>query len=213
MVAPAVLGRNPDSNAERLFLRVLQRRERGVFRRLSLARRYSRDSHEETAMDKISPCLWFDGEAEEAARFYTSLFPNSHIDSVERAAADTPSGPKGSVLTVTFTLAGQSFIGLNGGPDFKFNEAISMSIDCDDQAEVDRYWAELVTGGGEHSVCGWLKDRFGVSWQVIPRQLPDMLASSDRSAAERAMKAMLDMTKIDVAALREAYEGQPVGAR
>ena len=163
-------------------------------------------------MSKIAPCLWFDGQAEEAAEFYTSLFPNGRIDKVSRAAADTPSGPQGSVLTVDFTLAGQQFIGLNGGPDFTFNEAISLSIDCQDQAEVDRFWEKLVEGGGEHSVCGWLKDRYGVSWQVIPRQLPEMLNGPDPAGAARAMKAMLEMTKIDVAKIREAYEGTPVHA-
>ena len=161
-------------------------------------------------MDKISPCLWFDGQAEEAAAFYTSLFPNSRIDSVERAPGDTPSGPKGSVLTVPFTIAGRSYIALNGGPDFKFNEAISLSIDCEDQEEVDRYWDALVANGGEHSVCGWLKDRFGVSWQVIPRQLPQLLASPDRDAAERVLQAMLKMTKIEVAELERAFDSVPV---
>ena len=163
-------------------------------------------------MDKISPCLWFDGEAEEAARFYTSLFPNSHIDSVDRSPADTPSGPEGSVITVNFTLAGQSYLALNGGPDFKFNEAVSFSIDCDDQAEVDRYWDALLADGGEPSVCGWLHDRFGLSWQVIPRQLPEMLNSKDRDAARRAMQAMLKMVKIDVAELERAARGEAVGA-
>jgi predicted 3-demethylubiquinone-9 3-methyltransferase (glyoxalase superfamily) len=164
-------------------------------------------------VDKISPCLWFDGEAEEAARFYTSIFPNSNITSVDRAPGDTPSGPKNSVLTVNFTLDGQSFIGLNGGPEFKFTEAISLSIDCDDQAEVDRYWDALLADGGEPSVCGWLKDKFGVSWQVVPRQLPEMLNSSDRVAAARALEAMLKMIKIDVAELERAYSGDavPVG--
>jgi len=164
-------------------------------------------------MDKISPCLWFDGDAEEDARFYTSLFPNSHVDSVDRSAADTPSGPEGSVITVSFTLAGRSYIGLNGGDDFKFNEAVSFSIDCDDQAEVDRYWDALLADGGEPSVCGWLRDRFGLSWQVIPRQLPEMLNSNDRTAAKRAMEAMLKMVKIDVADLERAYSGDalPVG--
>jgi predicted 3-demethylubiquinone-9 3-methyltransferase (glyoxalase superfamily) len=163
-------------------------------------------------MSKISPCLWFNGQAEDAAAFYTSILPDSRIVKVHRAAADTPSGAQGEVLTVDFELAGQQFIGLNGGPEFKFNEAISLSIDCEDQAEVDRYWDALVEGGGEHSVCGWLKDRYGVSWQVIPRQLPEMLADPDRAGAARAMKAMLEMTKIDVARLREAYEGVPVQA-
>ena len=160
-------------------------------------------------MSKITPCLWFDGQAEEAAAFYTSLFRDSRIDKVHRSAADNPSTPAGAVLTVDFTVAGQPFIGLNGGPDFAFNEAISLSIDCEDQAEVDRLWDALIEGGGEHGVCGWLKDRFGVSWQVIPRQLQEMLDSSDRDAAGRAMEAMLQMEKIDVAKLREAYEGVP----
>ena len=162
-----------------------------------------------STMSKIAPCLWFDGVAEEAARFYTSIFPDSRVDRVDRAAADNPSVRKDEVLTVEFTLDGRPFIGLNGGPDFKFTEAISFSIDCADQAEVDRYWDALLGGGGEPSVCGWLRDRYGVSWQVIPRQLPEMLNSTDREGAERAMKAMLDMIKIDVEKLREAYEGVP----
>jgi predicted 3-demethylubiquinone-9 3-methyltransferase (glyoxalase superfamily) len=161
-------------------------------------------------VDKISPCLWFDGKAEDAARFYTSIFPNSRIDSVHRSPAETPSGPKGMVLTVDFTLAGSSYIALNGGPEFKFNEAISLSIDCDDQAEVDRYWEVLLEDGGEESVCGWLRDKFGVSWQVIPRQLPELLASPDPDAAQRTMEAMLQMVKIDVAKLREAHDKVPV---
>ncbi|MEZ0239657.1 MAG: VOC family protein [Chloroflexota bacterium] len=164
-------------------------------------------------MDKITPCLWFDGEAEEAARFYTSLFPDSRIDAINRSPADTPSGPKGMVITVDFTLAGRSYMGLNGGPEFKFSEAISLSIDCEDQAEVDRYWDALIAGGGEHSVCGWLKDRFGLSWQVVPRRLVEMTASPDRAAAERAMKAMLDMTKLDVVELERAFAGEPVAVR
>jgi len=156
---------------------------------------------------KITPCLWFDGKAEEAAKFYTSLFPNSRIDKINRSPADTPSGPAGMVLTVDFTVAGQPFVGLNGGPDFKFNEAVSFSIDCEDQAEVDKYWDTLIAGGGEPSVCGWLKDRFGLSWQVIPRQLVEYMESPDREAAKRATEAMLQMTKIDVEKLREAVEG------
>ena len=163
-------------------------------------------------MDKITPCLWFDGQAEEAARFYTSLFPDSRIQSIDRSAADNPSGPKGSVITVEFTLAGRSYIGLNGGPDFKFNEAISLSIECDDQAEVDRYWDALIANGGEPSVCGWLKDRFGLSWQVVPRRLNEMYKSGDAAAAERAMQAMLKMTKLDIAELERAYAGQAVTA-
>ena len=164
-------------------------------------------------MDKISLCLWFDGQAEEAAQFYTTLFPDSRIVSVDRSPADTPSGPEGTVLTVDFTLGGRSFIGLNGGDDFKFTEAISLSIDCEDQAEVDRYWAALIDNGGQPSVCGWLKDRYGLSWQVIPKQLPAMLKSPDRAAAKRAMESMLKMTKIEVAELERAFAGNvvPVG--
>jgi predicted 3-demethylubiquinone-9 3-methyltransferase (glyoxalase superfamily) len=163
-------------------------------------------------VSKISPCLWFDGNAEEAAEFYTSVLPDSHVDKVNRAAADNPSTPEGAVLTVDFTLGGQQFMGLNGGPDFKFNEAISFSIDCADQAEVDRLWDALVEGGGERSLCGWLKDRYGVSWQVIPRKLPELLNGPDREGAARAMKAMMEMAKIDVAKLQEAYDGLPVQA-
>jgi predicted 3-demethylubiquinone-9 3-methyltransferase (glyoxalase superfamily) len=162
---------------------------------------------EERTMPKIAPCLWFDGQAEEAARFYTSVFPDSRIDKVTPAVADTPSGKKGDVLTVDFTIAGQRFIGLNGGPEFTFSEAISFEIPCQDQAEVDRYWQALVAGGGEHGPCGWLKDRFGVSWQVVPQRLYELLDSPDADAAERAMQAMLQMSKLDVAELERAYAG------
>jgi predicted 3-demethylubiquinone-9 3-methyltransferase (glyoxalase superfamily) len=162
-----------------------------------------------STLSKISPCLWFNGEAEDAAKLYTSIFPNSRIVSVDRSPADTPSGPKDMVLVVNFSIAGQTFIGLNGGSQFTFNDSISFSIDCDDQAEVDRYWDALIDGGGEASQCGWLKDRFGVSWQVIPRQLPDMLQSSDREAAGRAMEAMLKMTKIEVKELEQAFNAAP----
>jgi len=158
-------------------------------------------------MTTIAPCLWFDGNAEDAAQLYTSLFPDSRVDKVHRSPADNPSTPEGAVLTVEFTLAGRPFIGLNGGPEFSFSEAVSFSIDCRDQGEVDRYWDALIEGGGEPSQCGWLKDRFGVSWQVIPRQLPELLNAPDRDGARRAMEAMLQMSKIDVAKLKEAYEG------
>ncbi len=164
-------------------------------------------------MRKIVPCLWLDGVAEEAARHYTSIFPESRIDRVSRSAADNPSTRKGEVLEVEFTLNGQPFIGLNGGPEFKFDEAVSFTVDCEDQAEVDRYWEALLSGGGTPSVCGWLKDRFGLSWQVIPREMVDMLNGPDAEAAERTMKAMLEMTKIDVGQLRKAYEGATVGTR
>jgi predicted 3-demethylubiquinone-9 3-methyltransferase (glyoxalase superfamily) len=163
-------------------------------------------------MDKISPCLWFDGQAEEAARFYTSLVPNSTVLDVQRSPADNPSGPAGAVLTVEFTLAGNTYIGLNGGPDFKFNEAISLQVECDDQAELDRYWDALLADGGEPSVCGWLKDRFGLSWQVTPRRLLEMYTSPDREAARRAMEQMLTMTKLDIEPLERAFAGDGVGS-
>ena len=157
-------------------------------------------------MSRITPCLWFDGQAEEAAAFYTSLFPDSRIDDVSRSPADNPSTSAGEVLLVFFTLSGQQFIGVNGGPQFPFTEAVSFQIDCEDQAEVDRYWDALVEGGGEHSMCGWLKDRFGLSWQVVPREMGELLGGPDPEGAARAMQAMLQMQKLDVAKLREAYE-------
>jgi predicted 3-demethylubiquinone-9 3-methyltransferase (glyoxalase superfamily) len=157
-------------------------------------------------MAKITPVLWFDGQAEEAANLYVTLFRDSHIDNVWKSPADTPSGPAGSVLTVDFTLAGQQFQGLNGGPDFKFNEAISFAVDCEDQAEVDRLWDALTSNGGRESVCGWLYDRFGVSWQIVPRRLTELMSDSDPERARRAMEAMLKMVKIDVAELERAAD-------
>lgn len=157
-------------------------------------------------MSKITPNLWFDGRAEEAAQFYTSLFPDSRIDDVSRAPGDNPSTKAGEVLLVTFTLAGQRFVGINGGPQFPFTEAVSFQIDCEDQGEVDRYWDALVEDGGEHGQCGWLKDRFGMSWQVVPREIGSYLGGPDPAGAARAMEAMLKMQKLDVAKLREAYE-------
>jgi len=162
-------------------------------------------------MSKITPCLWFDGNAEEAAKFYVSLLPGSHIETVMRSPADNPSTPAGAVLVVDFTLAGQRFTALNGGPDFAFTEAVSFVIDCEDQAEVDRLWDALIAGGGSPSQCGWLKDRYGLSWQIIPRQLGEILGSPDAEGSRRAMEAMLKMTKIDVAELRRAFAGAPVG--
>jgi predicted 3-demethylubiquinone-9 3-methyltransferase (glyoxalase superfamily) len=161
-------------------------------------------------MPKPYPCLWFDGQAEEAATFYTGIFPNSRIDKVSPAASDTPSGRKGTVLTVEFTLDGERFVGLNGGPEFKFDEAISFVVDCEDQGEVDRYWEALAEGGGQHGPCGWLKDRFGVSWQVVPKRLYELIESDDADAAERAMQAMLKMSKLDVAELEAAANGVAV---
>ncbi len=157
------------------------------------------------------PCLWFDGEAQEAAEFYTSLLPDSRVDKVWRSPADTPSGPAGMVLTVDFTLNGQQFQGLNGGPDFDFNEAVSFVIECEDQAEVDRLWDALTADGGEPGPCGWLKDRYGLSWQIVPKELNRMLEDPDTEAAGRAMEAMLKMGKIEVGPLRRAFEGQTAG--
>ena len=159
-------------------------------------------------MPKVYPCLWFDGQAEEAANFYVSLLPDSHVDKVWRTPADTPSGPAGTVLTVDFTFGGQQFQGLNGGPEFKFNEAVSFVVECEDQAEVDRLWEALTANGGEPSVCGWLKDRFGVSWQIVPRQFNEMMDSEDKDAARRAMEAMLQMTKLEVDELQRAFDGR-----
>jgi predicted 3-demethylubiquinone-9 3-methyltransferase (glyoxalase superfamily) len=153
-------------------------------------------------MQKITPWIWFDTEAEEAARFYTSVFPNSRIREITRYGTAGPR-PEGTVMTVSFELEGQQFAALNGGPDFKPNEAISFLVDCRDQAEVDRYWSVL-SEGGEKGPCGWLKDRFGVSWQIIPRRLEELLADLDLEKAQRVMAAMLKMGKIEVAELERA---------
>jgi predicted 3-demethylubiquinone-9 3-methyltransferase (glyoxalase superfamily) len=157
-------------------------------------------------MTMIKPCLWFDGQAEQAANFYVTLFPNSRVDRVWRSPAETPSGPAGMVLTVDFTLDGQQFQGLNGGPDFTFNEAISFSIDCADQADVDRLWDALAANGGEPGPCGWIKDRWGVSWQVVPRRLVELENDPDPERARRAMEAMLKMGKIDIAQVEAAAD-------
>jgi predicted 3-demethylubiquinone-9 3-methyltransferase (glyoxalase superfamily) len=156
-------------------------------------------------MQKITPFLWFDKEAESAARFYVSLLPNSRIDRVMRSPADTPSGPAGSVLTVDFTLAGTKFVALNGGPEFPFTEAVSFQIACENQAEVDRLWSALLDGGSE-SQCGWLKDRFGLSWQVTPSRLIELLNDPDPGRARRAMEAMMTMQKIVIADLDRAAD-------
>jgi predicted 3-demethylubiquinone-9 3-methyltransferase (glyoxalase superfamily) len=159
-------------------------------------------------MSKITPCLWFDGVAEEAANFYVSLLPDSRIDKVMRSPADNPSTSEGAVLTVEFTLAGQPFMGLNGGPQFPFTEAVSFSIDCEDQAEVDRLWDALTADGGKPVQCGWLKDRYGLSWQIVPKAMARMLAGPDKAGAKRAMQAMMKMVKLDVAELERAYRGE-----
>ena len=164
------------------------------------------------AVPKIYPCLWFDGKAEEAANFYCGLIPDSHVDKVWRSPADTPSGPEGMVLLVDFTLAGQKIQGLNGGDDFHFNEAVSFVIECEDQPEVDRLWDALTADGGEPGPCGWLKDRYGLSWQITPKELNVMLDDQDADKARRAMEAMLKMGKLEVDELRRAYEGVEVGS-
>jgi predicted 3-demethylubiquinone-9 3-methyltransferase (glyoxalase superfamily) len=156
-------------------------------------------------MQKIVPNLWFDTEAEDAANFYTSIFKDSEIVEVSHFGEAGPR-PAGMVLTVSFRLQGQEFTALNGGPDFKFNEAISLLVNCESQEEVDDLW-ERLSEGGEEGPCGWLKDRFGVSWQIIPTILGQLLQDEDADKANRVMKAMLQMGKIDIAGLKEAYEG------
>ena len=153
-------------------------------------------------MPKPTPCLWFDAQGEDAARFYTSVFPNSRIVDVARFGE---AGPReaGTVMVVSFELDGQPFTALNGGPDFTFSEAVSFQVDCADQAEVDRYW-ETLSEGGEQGPCGWLKDRFGLSWQIVPTRLTELLADPDRERSQRVMKAMLGMRKIDIAELEAA---------
>jgi predicted 3-demethylubiquinone-9 3-methyltransferase (glyoxalase superfamily) len=155
-------------------------------------------------MSRITPCLWYDGQAEEAANFYVSLLPDSRIDRVMRSPADNPSTPEGAVLTVEFTLAGQTYLGLNGGPLFHFTEAVSFMIASDDQQEVDRLWDALTADGGSPSQCGWLKDRFGLSWQIVPRRLMELMNSPDPDRAHRVMQAMMEMGKIDIAAIERA---------
>jgi predicted 3-demethylubiquinone-9 3-methyltransferase (glyoxalase superfamily) len=158
-------------------------------------------------MQKITPFLWFDDQAEQAANLYTSVFKNSKILEVSRYG-DAGPGPEGQAMTVNFQLEGQEFIALNGGPEFKFTEAISLVVNCETQAEVDRLWEKLTADGGEESMCGWLKDKFGLSWQIVPTALGKLLGGPDPVRAQRAMQAMLQMKKLDVAALERAYEGK-----
>jgi predicted 3-demethylubiquinone-9 3-methyltransferase (glyoxalase superfamily) len=162
-------------------------------------------------VQKIAPCLWFDHEAEEAARFYVSIFGNSAIGPITRYGAEgfeVHGRPAGSVMTVDFTLEGQAFTALNGGPLFRFNEAVSFVVRCETAAEVDHYWEKLRQGGDEKAQqCGWLKDRYGLSWQVVPNELVAMLADPDSARSGRVMAALLEMRKLDLAALRRAYEG------
>src|SRR5882762_6746645 len=157
-------------------------------------------------IQKISPFLWFDQQAEEAARFYISIFPNSAVRGITRYT-DAGPGPKGSVMTVAFELDGQQFTALNGGPIFKFTEAISLVVNCETQGDVDHFWEKL-SAGGQEVQCGWLKDRFGVSWQVVPTILIEMLHDKDPEKSKRVMAAMLKMTKISIERLKHAYEGR-----
>ena len=162
-------------------------------------------------MQRITPCLWFDDQAEEAAGFYTAIFRNARIVNVSRygeAGYEVHGRPAGSIMTVAFELDGQAFTALNGGPVFKFNEAISLQINCETQEDVDYYWKKLSDGGDKTAQqCGWLKDRYGVSWQVVPRILIEMLADPDPAKSQRAMTAMLQMKKIDIGELKRAYAG------
>jgi predicted 3-demethylubiquinone-9 3-methyltransferase (glyoxalase superfamily) len=153
-------------------------------------------------MQKITPFLWFDTEGEDAARFYTSVFPNSKIGEIARYGSAGPR-PEGTVMTVSFELDGQRFVALNGGPEFTFSEAVSFLVNCDTQDEVDSYWSAL-SEGGEEGPCGWLKDKFGLSWQIVPNRLPELLADPDRERAQRVMEAMLKMRKIEVDELERA---------
>ncbi|HEX3944718.1 MAG TPA: VOC family protein [Rhizomicrobium sp.] len=160
-------------------------------------------------ISKIAPCLWFDNQAEEAAKFYCSIFPNSKIDCIShygKEGVESHRRPVGSVMFVAFTLDGQKFNGLNGGPQFKFSEAVSFMVYCKDQAEIDHYWSKL-TEGGEPSVCGWLKDKFGLSWQIVSADLERMISSSDPARRDRVMKVVMEMRKPILADLQRAYEG------
>ena len=159
-------------------------------------------------MSKISPCLWFVSEAEEAANFYVSLLTDSRIEKIQRNTTDTPGGKAGTVLVVDFTLAGQRFLAPNGGMKMEYTHAVSFMIDCADQAEVDRLWDALLADGGKADQCGWLKDRYGVFWQIVPKALMTYIGGSDSAGAQRAMQAMLGMVKLDIEGLKRAYEGK-----
>lgn len=157
-------------------------------------------------MKRITPHLWYVREAEEAARFYTGIFPNSRVDRVTPMPADSPSGPAGSVTSVEFSLGGQAFQAISAGPLDAFNHAVSFVVECEDQAELDRYWDALLQGGGQAEQCGWLKDRYGLCWQIVPIVLNELLAHPDREGARRTAEAMLKMVKLDIASLQAAFD-------
>ena len=164
--------------------------------------------HPSTIRQRITTFLWFDTQAQEAAKFYVSIFPNSAIKTTTRNTGATPA-PAGSVLSVTFELDGQEFVALNGGPMFKFTEAISLMVNCTTQEEVDRYYSILLAGGGQESQCGWLKDKFGLSWQITPVSLMRMIADTDPQRVDRVMREMMTMKKLDIAKLEAAYRREP----
>ena len=159
-----------------------------------------------TSTPTISPCLWFDRNAEEAAQFYVSVFPDSRIETVDRCQTDWPGGQAGDVILITFTLSGQSYQALNGGPGVDFNEAVSLSVTCKDQAEVDHFWDALIADGGEPIQCGWLKDKFGMRWQVVPKIFFEYMRDNDPVRTRRVIEAMMQMVKLDVDALKRAFD-------
>ena len=160
------------------------------------------------APHKIVPHLWYVREAEEAARFYASVFPSSHVDRVTTLPADSPAGPGGSVVVVEFTLCGQAFMAISAGPHHEFNDAVSFLVNCDSQAEIDRYWDALLSSGGKPQACGWIIDKYGLRWQIVPTVLGEMMGDKDRAKAKRAAEEMLRQVKLDVAKLEAAFNGR-----